>query len=309
VTLVARRTPLREEPVIDYGQQQKIAGQTLAALLGQTASALAIGAILLLLYGLAWTYSTHRYLKGFADAIIPLNGSPQQKTEALLEWLRHAPERRDELLHGSNAKLRDPVLILQSSRLLKVCGTATNAFINLGDAAGLKTRRLLLLDASGSTMHVVAEVRWDDRWVSVDPQRGLVFRDHLGHALTKEELHDPEIFQDAISRMPNYRPTYSFERTAYIHLQRLPFLGDWLPRMLDQFFPRWEEAIDWGYLPENRSLWPVVASLPLLLLGVLIRLVGNLYGRNWFGCERLKNPQEFSDSFREKNIPASIKSL
>ena len=75
--------------------------------------------------------------------------------------------------------------IVQNARLLKVCGSASNAFMNLADAAGLKVRRLLLLDPSGDTMHVVAEVQWGDRWVVVNPQQGLVFKDQLGRALNQ----------------------------------------------------------------------------------------------------------------------------
>ncbi|HXW89876.1 MAG TPA: hypothetical protein VEK33_04950 [Terriglobales bacterium] len=258
----------------------------LSAMLGYSASAFAIGGSVLLLYGLAWTYSTHRYLKGFADAIIPLDGTPQQKTEALLTWLRYEPERSGTLLQGGSATLRDPVNIVQNGRLLKFCGSAGNAFINLADVAGLNTRRLLLLDRAGSVMHVVVEVEWAERWVSVDPQLPQVFRDHSGRPLTKEELRDPGTFQDAISRMPNYNPAYSFERTAYLHLKRIPFVGDLGQRTLDQFFPGWEQAIDWGYFAENPSLWPVLWSLPLLLLSVLVRVV-NGYGRDWFSHNRV----------------------
>ena len=174
----------------------------LVAWVRRGSTVLMIGALLLAGYGAAWNYSTRRYLKGFTDAIVPLVGSPEGKSEALLEWLRHEPGRGDNLLEGAT-NLRDPVNIVQNARMLKICGSASNAFINLADAAGLRTRRLLLLDPSGSTKHVVAEVQWGDRWIVVNPQQGLVYRDRLGRALTKAQLHDPWVFSDAISQMPH----------------------------------------------------------------------------------------------------------
>jgi hypothetical protein len=236
----------------------------------------------LFIYGLAWNYSTRRYLKGFADAIVPLAGSPKEKTEALAEWFRHEPLRAVPPVSGSNSLMydRDPVTIVQDTRLLEICGSASNAFMNLADAAGLKVRRLLLLNKLGNVSHVVAEVQWDDRWVVVNPQQGLIFKDHLGRALTKEELRDPEVFRDAISNMPGYSPTYTFERTIHLRLKRIPILGDPLRRGLDHFVPGWEEATNWAYLPENPSLWLVVVCFPLFLLGILGNLIANRHGRN-----------------------------
>jgi len=244
------------------------------ALVSNASSALVVTTFALLVCGLAWNYTTHRYLTGFADAIVPLEGSPQEKTEALLKWFRHVPERiNGPAAESAILRDRDPVKIVQNARLLKICGSATNAFINVGDVAGLRTRRLLLLGPSGGAMHVVAEVQWGEQWVVVDPQQGRVFRDHIGRPLTKEELRDREVFRDAISGMPGSSRTYTFERTAHLHLERLPLLGALLHRALDRAWPEWEEAADWGYFPENPSLWLVLVSLPLLLLGILIRLI------------------------------------
>ena len=241
-----------------------------------------LGALGLFVYGIAWNFSTRRYLTGFADAIIPLAGSPQEKTEALLGWFHDEPQRNDSPASGSEGLLhdRDAVNIVQNTRLLKVCGSASNAFMNLADASGLKVRRLLLLDHSGGTMHVVAEVLWGDRWIVVNPQQGLMFKDHLGRALTKEELRNPEVFQDAISMMPGYDPTYTFDHTIHLRLERIPILGSYLRRLLDRLAPRWEESINWSYFPENPALWLMFISLPLLLLGVLGNLIANRKGRH-----------------------------
>jgi hypothetical protein len=242
------------------------------AFLGYSSTILAVTGLLLAVSGVFWNYSTRRYLKGFADAIVPLQGSPQEKTEALLSWLRDKPQRNHVPLEGA-ASLRDPVNILQNGRLLKICGSASNAFINLADVAGLRTRRLLLLDQFGGTKHVIAEVKWGDRWVAVDPQQHRVFQDQSGRALTKEDLRDPKVFQDAISRIPGYSPAYTFEHTAHVRLQRIPIVGNLLRRVLDRLFPTWEESIDWGFAPENPSLWPILLSLPSLLLAALARLI------------------------------------
>jgi len=246
--------------------------------------------IALLVYGLAWNYSTRRYLEGFADAIMPLDGTPEQKSEALLDWLRHTPERRGgELDHASP---RDPVGVVQDARLLKVCGSASNAFINLAEAAGLKTRRLLLLDTAGGAKHVVVEVQWGGRWAVVDPSFRAVFRDRSSRPLTKEELRNPEVFRDAISRIPEYNPDYTFERTVHLHLTRIPLVGAFLRAALDVLFPRWEEMVNWGYLPEHPSLWPIVMSVPLFLLGIVLWAIAGRYsctqiGRETFGLRKL----------------------
>jgi len=243
-----------------------------------TSLALIAAAVALSFYGVLWSYSTSRYLKGFSDAIVPLEGSQEQKTMALLSWLRNEPDRKDK--STDQFYTRDPVGIVQDGHLLQVCGSASNAFMNLAESAGLRTRRLLLLNPSGSVKHVVVEVRWDDRWVVVDPSFRSVFQDHAGRALSKEDLSHPGVFQDAIRGIPNYNPEYSFEHTAHIHLTRIPELGVFLRRTLNFLFPRWEETVNWGYLPEHPSLWPTVFSLPLFLLGIAIRMI--VYSRQQF---------------------------
>jgi hypothetical protein len=231
--------------------------------------------------GLAWNFSTRRYLTGFADAIIPLDGSPEEKTEALAEWFHHEPARMalSDMGYAGALSYRDPVNIVRNGRLLKICGSASNAFMNLADAAGLKVRRLLLLDPSGNVMHVVAEVNLGDRWAVVNPQQGLLFKDRFGHVLTKEELRNPEVFEDAISHMPGYSPQYRFDHTIYIHLERIPIAGRYLRRVLNRFAPGWEQAINWSYFMENPSLWLLLASLVLFLLGIAASLTLNRYSR------------------------------
>jgi len=230
---------------------------------------------------LAWNFSTRRYLTGFADAIIPLAGSPEEKTEALADWFQHEPGRMavSDIDSAGMLSHRDPVKIVRNARLLKICGSASNAFMNLADAAGLKVRRLLLLGPSGGVVHVAAEVQWGDRWVVVNPQQGLVFKDRFGHALTKEELRDPAVFRDAISHMPGYSPQYRFDHTIYIRLERIPIFGKHLRRVLNRFAPGWEQAINWSYFMENPSLWLLLSSRVVVLLGIAANLILNRYSR------------------------------
>src|SRR5260370_14836881 len=83
-----------------------------------------------LIYGAAWEYSTRRYLKGFSDAVVPITAPPEQKIEAILEWMRGGP-RRATIAHPDAVDRRDPQTTLNYRQLLSVCGTATNAFTHL----------------------------------------------------------------------------------------------------------------------------------------------------------------------------------
>ena len=104
-----------------------------------------------------WEYSVRKYLRGFSDAIVPEASSPQQKVEAILTWMRLGPPRQESLAPAELSP-RDPQDTLNYRQLLAVCGSATNAFLNLSRSTGLQTRRLLLLTPEKTSKHVVAEV-------------------------------------------------------------------------------------------------------------------------------------------------------
>ena len=130
---------------------------------------------LLAMFCVGWEYSVRRYLEGFSDAVVPATATPELKIEAILNWMKHGPARKA----GGPSTLvpdRDPVETLNYESLLRVCGSATNAFINLADSGGLGARRLLLLGADGQTRHVVAEVLVNERWIVVDPTFHHIFR-------------------------------------------------------------------------------------------------------------------------------------
>src|SRR5580658_112147 len=176
------------------------------------------------IYSLGWEYSTRRYLKGFSDAIVPATAPGDEKIQAVLSWMAHGPAR---LPYGPSPTVpdRDPTDTLNYDALLQVCGTATNAFINLTDTGRLSVRRLLLVDSQMMTKHVVAEVLVDGRWIIVDPAYRLVLRDAKGNALTREDLTDPKIFAEATQNIPVYDPTYTFDHTIHVRIGRVHLLG------------------------------------------------------------------------------------
>jgi Transglutaminase-like superfamily len=240
---------------------------------------LLISSVLLTLFGLAWEYSTRWYLSGFSNAVLPYASSPEKKVAAILAWMEHGPARETEY-YSDDTENRDPVDTLNYKELLNVCGTATNAFVNLASAGGIEARRLLLLDTQGmNTNHVVAEVYLDGRWVIVDPSFHTILRDSAGRLLTKQELALPDIFQDATRNIAGYDPAYNYEHTAFIHFARLPLVGRFLQTNLNSALPSWQERINWTLLVERQSNATLVAGIVLLCIAICLRRVIFWYGR------------------------------
>jgi len=240
---------------------------------------LLICSVLLAMFGFAWEYSTRWYLAGFSNAVLPFASSPEEKIAAILAWMDRGPTRETEYYSDDNEN-RDPVDTLNYKELLTVCGTATNAFVNLASAGGLEARRLLLLDAAGmSTNHVVAEVLIDDRWIIVDPSFHAILTGKDGHPLTRKELADPAVLRDATRGLSGYDPQYNYEHTAFIHFARLPLVGGFLQTRLNSVLPLWQERINWTMLLERQSFNTLVAGIALLFLAVCLRRVVCWYGR------------------------------
>jgi hypothetical protein len=128
---------------------------------------------------------------------------------AILAWMQQGPARETDY-YSDDSESRDPLDTLNYKELLSVCGTGTNAFVNLASAGGIQARRLLLLDAQTlNTNHVVAEVHLSGRWVIVDPSFHAILKDSAGHLLTKEDLARPGVLQDATQDLPGYDPSYT----------------------------------------------------------------------------------------------------
>jgi Transglutaminase-like superfamily len=244
--------------------------------------ALAVGS---LAYCSWWEYSVRQYLKGFSDAVVPASASPEEQVEAILDWMSKGPPRsvaRDP----SELSPRDPEATLNYRQLLSVCGTATNAFLNLSRSAGLNTRRLLLLTPERKTKHVVAEVPIDGRWVIVDPSYHVMLRDAQGHLLTRRDLRNPAIFAEAAAMVPNYPREYDYAQFAHIRLARLPLDGFHLRRLLDAVDPGWEESLDWSLLLERQSFFALVAASAAAFFFLFMRFL-----LAWYADYRLRIPR------------------
>ena len=242
-------------------------------------NALLIASLLLTLFGLAWEYSTRYYLFGFANAVLPYSASPEQKVSAIIAWMKQGPARETEYF-GDDSENRDPVDTLNYKELLSVCGTATNAFVNLASAGGIEARRLLLLDPQGmNTNHVVAEVHLDGRWIVVDPSFRMILKDSAGHFLTRQELARPNVFQDATRGLANYDPSYNYEQTAFIHFARLPLVGHFLHARLNSLPPAWQERMNWTVFVERQSYATLFAGLALMCGALCLQRLVYWYAR------------------------------
>jgi hypothetical protein len=243
--------------------------------------ALSVG---LLGYSAAWEYSTREYLKGFSDAIIPAEFSPIEKIQSILDWMSRGPTRQSNGPAGT-APVRSPRDTLNYASLLNVCGTATNAFINLADSAGLSARRLLLLDSREVTQHVVAEVFIQGRWIIVDPVFRFIPRGPGGSLLTRQDLANPATFAAVTGNIPNYNPAYNYQNTAHVHLARIPYLGGLLNRTLKSILPGWSDSSVVSLLFERNSFALLIVAIALVLTLGIFRAVLSWYGRARMGID------------------------
>jgi hypothetical protein len=269
-----------------------------------TVNALLIASIALTVYSIGWEYSTRRYLKGFADAIVPATSAADVKITAILDWMAHGPARQDST-PGGIAPERDPTDTLNYDALLRVCGTATNAFINLADVGGLPTRRLLLLDSKNQTKHVVAETLVDGRWIVVDATFRVVFRGPDGQPLTREQMTDPGIFSQATRNIYQYDPNYTYDHTAHVHLARFGFLAPALQGVLGRVLSGWESAAATSALLERESLAACFASINLVILLGLLRICMRWLAERYLGISRKRVRKNATRALREfLEIPA-----
>lgn len=246
---------------------------------------LLVSSFLSFLFACGWEYSVRRYLDGFSDAIVPNTLPAEQKVEAILKWMRLEPSRAiaanpDELAQ------RDPQMTLNYQQLLNVCGTATNAFLNLARTSDVQVRRLLLLGPDQRAKHVVAEVLIDGRWVVVDPAYRLLLRDAQGRLLTRKDLQDPAVLREATGSIPGYPPEYNYSRFAHVRLARLPLDGLGLRKVLNSIYPGWDELFDWSLILERESF--AVLSFSAVLTGVFLLLRVVLA---WYADRRLLIPR------------------
>jgi len=248
-------------------------------------NALLAAAILATLWTGVWEYSVRQYLRGFSDAIIPEAATPQEKAQAILTWMLNGPPRL-EATPAVQLSPRDPQDTLNYRQLLEVCGTATNAFLNLTRSAGVQSRRLLLLTPQRTAKHVVAEVHIDGRWVIVDATYRTFMKDARGNLLTRWDLQNPAILREAASLIPLYGPDYTYERYAHVRLAALPFHGSYIRPVLNRVFPTWDEYLDWSLLLERRSFMYLFLSVNALIFLLFLRMV-----LAWLADNRLRVPR------------------
>jgi len=238
-----------------------------------------------MVYAAGWEYSVRKYLAGFSDAVVPESVSPEQKVEAILAWMRSGPTRA--IAKDPDAlPRRDPETTLNYKQLLSVCGTATNAFLNLARSSDLSVRRLLLLSPQRGTKHVVAEVLLDEKWVIVDPTYRIIMRDKQGRMLTRRDLQDPVLFAEATSVVPNYPQIYNYTNFAHVRIAKLPMQGLHLRTVLDKMYAGWDEALDWSLLLERESFFVLCAFIAGSLFLLFVREM-----LAWYADRRLMMPR------------------
>jgi hypothetical protein len=254
-------------------------------------NALLVASIFLAIYSAGWEFSTRRYLKGFSDAIVPATSPGDEKVEAILHWMAHGPARRISTANTLQDD-RDPTDTLNYDALLQVCGTATNAFINLVDTGHMEVRRLLLVDSRQMTKHVVAEVLVDGRWIVVDPTFRVVMRGADGQTLTREELADPATLAVATRDLRGYDPSYTFDQVVHIRLARFHIFGSLLRRIFDRAIPGWEDTPSMTLLVERESFAAMVSSFLLLIFLILLRIALRWYGEKRLGVQSVHIRQQ-----------------
>jgi hypothetical protein len=241
-------------------------------------------ALIALAYTSVREFSVRRYLDGFSDAIVPSILPAERKVQGILTWMRIEPSRAIATDPKALSQ-RDPYVTLNYQQLLRVCGTATNAFLNLAREDDLQVRRLLLLTPDGNTKHVVAEVLIDRRWIVVDPTYRVVLKDAQERLLTRKDLQNPAIFEQAAAAIPNYPRDYNYEHFAHVRLARLPF-GLHLQRAFERIDPDWDEAVDWSLLLERESFFFLAFAAFVTFVLLLVRFM-----LAWYADSRLRIPR------------------
>jgi len=144
--------------------------------------------------------------------------------------------------------IADPEDTLNYEELLRVCGTATNAFVNLAASGGIEARRLLLLGPDWTQNTSLRKCTWVGAGSSWIPRSTRFCGTIKGRLLTREQLAAPGTLRDATLYIPEYNPSYNYERTTHVRLARIPLIGRFLPKALNSVLPDWKS-------PSIGQLW------------------------------------------------------
>jgi hypothetical protein len=251
-----------------------------------TANSLLLASVIFFAYSAGWEYSTDQYLDGFSDAIVPKRAAPEERVQAILNWMKSGPARRNGPATGMLSD-RDPKETLNYRSLLQVCGSATNAFINLALRSGLRARRLLLVSPHGAARHVDAEVWIESRWIVVDPTFRIIMRGADGAFLTKQQLADPQTLAVATRGLAAYLPSYAFQDTSHVHVGRIKWIGPAIGKTLDAVVPGWEGSMFVTLFLERDSFAAFICAGFLSFLLVLARFLLSWYASARLGIHRI----------------------
>jgi hypothetical protein len=114
---------------------------------------------------------------------------------------------------GKRGMLRSSTLDILEPKIGGQCGEYTRAAINLLNQMGYTARRVYLFPQpepgqvfdprTPPSYHVLAEVWVDERWVAIDPLRGLVFHDEHGNLASLAEVaNNPAVIEQAYQDRP-----------------------------------------------------------------------------------------------------------
>jgi hypothetical protein len=180
---------------------------------------------------------------------------------------------------------RDPEETLNYRDLLRVCGTATNAFINVARSSGLPARRLLLMDHWGlKVSHVVAEVQVDGKWIVVDPAFRTIMRDSSGQLLSRDELRNPATLAIAHERHPRLRSDVVPLRSHRAHpLGQNPADREICCGRMASYWPTWSDSLFWTMLVERESFGFMILSFVIFVSLLFFRVALRWYAEKRLG--------------------------
>jgi hypothetical protein len=196
-----------------------------------------------LLISTVWNVGNTHYLRGLAEGINTNATDPVKKVENILDWLEYRSGLVGET-EGTIGNQRDVIGILSGKQFLRVCGTASFAFVNIAKESGLEARRLILMGPGAEAKHVVSEVLIDDKWVVVDPAFTTLMRDSNGKLLTRENLKNPAVLKSATKEMANYQDRFTYENATHLRFESVPLLGKAARWTLNLINSNWEDHVE-----------------------------------------------------------------
>jgi len=111
-------------------------------------------------------------------------------------------------------------------------------------------------------------------------------RDKQGRMLTRQDLQNPVLFEQATSAVPDYPKVYNYATFAHVRIAKMPLQGLHVRAILDRVYSGWDEVVDWSLLLERESFFVLCAFIAGSSFFLLLREV-----MAWFADRRLKIPR------------------